>query len=230
MANKYANLVGTNKIKDEYTKINIGFDGVETDIDALNDRVDALDSRVDTIITTPIDGEAAAQELVDARAGFPTIGDRMTKIEEDIETHKTDYASNAIKKDGSVAMTGTLVVRNTNSINVRNGDALSYFDVDFPQLQTQRGILRFFRITNTTGDKSFDLCAGDGTSSIKFQIANGEISCINGNFVYITSGTGSPEGVVNKPMGSLYLRVDVGELYIKTTSTGNTGWKKVETE
>jgi hypothetical protein len=111
MANKYANLVGTNKIKDEYSKINIGFDKVEADINA-------VDNRVDTIITTPIDGEAAAQELVDARAGFSTIGDRMTNIEaaaqelvdaragfstigdrmtnieEDIETHKAENASN----------------------------------------------------------------------------------------------------------------------------------------
>ena len=96
MANKYANLVGTNKIKDEYTKINIGFDGVETDINALNNLVDALDSRVDTIITTPISGEAAAQELVDARAGFSTIGGRMTKIEEDIETHKADNTAHGM--------------------------------------------------------------------------------------------------------------------------------------
>ena len=98
--NKYANLVGTNKIKDEYTKINTGFDGVETDIDALNYLVDALDSRVDTIITTPIDGETAAQELVDARAGFSTIGGRMTQIEGDIETHAqelVDARASAVK-------------------------------------------------------------------------------------------------------------------------------------
>lgn len=33
MANRYANLVGGNKIKDEYTKINSGFDQVEVEID-----------------------------------------------------------------------------------------------------------------------------------------------------------------------------------------------------
>lgn len=96
MANKYANLVGTNKIKDEYTKINTGFDGVETDIDALNYLVDALDSRVDTIITTPIDGEAAAQEIVDARVSavksktFASLDARFEETEQDIATHLAD--------------------------------------------------------------------------------------------------------------------------------------------
>ena len=46
MANKYCNLVGTNKIKNEYTKINTGFDRVETDIDALNDLVDDIDTLI----------------------------------------------------------------------------------------------------------------------------------------------------------------------------------------
>ena len=94
--NKYANLVGTNKIKDEYTKINTGFDGVETDIDALNDLVDALDSRIDTIITTPIDGEAAAQEIVDARVSavksktFATLDARFEETEQDVESHMAE--------------------------------------------------------------------------------------------------------------------------------------------
>jgi hypothetical protein len=42
-----------------------------------------------------------------------------------------------------------------------------------------------------------------------------------------TSGAGSPEGVVNGAVGSLYTRTD-GEanatLYVKETGTGNTGW------
>lgn len=38
MANRYANLVGSNKIKDEYTKINTGFDKVEQEMDAKPDK------------------------------------------------------------------------------------------------------------------------------------------------------------------------------------------------
>lgn len=36
MSNRYANLVGSNKIKDEYSKINTGFDAVQTDIDSIS--------------------------------------------------------------------------------------------------------------------------------------------------------------------------------------------------
>lgn len=42
-----------------------------------------------------------------------------------------------------------------------------------------------------------------------------------------TNGTGSPEGVVTAPVGSLYSRTDGGAgttLYVKQSGTGNTGW------
>jgi hypothetical protein len=42
-----------------------------------------------------------------------------------------------------------------------------------------------------------------------------------------TSGTGTPEGAVTAPVGSLYTRTDGGAsttLYVKETGTGNTGW------
>lgn len=43
----------------------------------------------------------------------------------------------------------------------------------------------------------------------------------------IQSGTGSPEGVVTAPVGSLYMRADGGTnstMYVKQSGTGNTGW------
>lgn len=42
-----------------------------------------------------------------------------------------------------------------------------------------------------------------------------------------SSGTGSPEGVLSRPVGSLYSRTDGGAsttLYVKQSGTGNTGW------
>lgn len=44
---------------------------------------------------------------------------------------------------------------------------------------------------------------------------------------YLTTGTGTPEGAVTAPIGSLYTRIDGGAsttLYIKESGTGNTGW------
>jgi hypothetical protein len=43
----------------------------------------------------------------------------------------------------------------------------------------------------------------------------------------VSSGTGTPEGALTAPVGSLYLRFDGGAgttLYVKETGTGNTGW------
>ena len=45
--------------------------------------------------------------------------------------------------------------------------------------------------------------------------------------VQLRTGTGTPEGSVTAPVGSLYLRTDGSTsttLYVKTSGTGNTGW------
>ena len=57
MANKYCNLVGTNKIKDEYTKINTGFDRVEADINAVNARVDTIITMIAELLNENAEGE-----------------------------------------------------------------------------------------------------------------------------------------------------------------------------
>ena len=46
------------------------------------------------------------------------------------------------------------------------------------------------------------------------------------NSVFQT-GSGTPEGAVTAPVGTLYLRTDGGAattLYVKESGTGNTGW------
>ncbi len=82
MPNKYCNLDGTKKIKNEYKKINIGFDKVEKD-------VNNIDTRVNNIITTPAEG-ISAQEIIDARGGRPVLGKRFEDIEVDLASHKAD--------------------------------------------------------------------------------------------------------------------------------------------
>jgi hypothetical protein len=49
-------------------------------------------------------------------------------------------------------------------------------------------------------------------------------------FGYLYYGTGTPEGAVTAPVGSLYFRTDGGAgttLYIKESGAGNTGWVAV---
>lgn len=45
--------------------------------------------------------------------------------------------------------------------------------------------------------------------------------------VHVRTGTGSPEGVVTAPVGSVYLRTDGAAgttIYVKESGSGNTGW------
>ena len=79
MANKYCNLDGSKKIKDEYEKINIGFDRVEEDIK--------------DIIVTPAEG-VSEQEIIQARKGRGTLGTRLDEIDSNIDSLGTTIIAN----------------------------------------------------------------------------------------------------------------------------------------
>jgi hypothetical protein len=82
----------------------------------------------------------------------------------------------------------------------------------------------------------------DATNGTRAELsATGDLSLYTGNLVIgtsgkgvtlpggitWTSGSGSPEGVVTAPVGSLYSRSDGGlltSLYVKESGSGNTGW------
>ncbi len=99
MANRYANLIGTNKIRDEYPKINQAFDTVQQEVDALEADIEALDEKLDTIILNPIEGEVAAQEVVLARGNADTLPKRLDGIESDLNIIKSNVALKADKSE-----------------------------------------------------------------------------------------------------------------------------------
>jgi hypothetical protein len=46
----------------------------------------------------------------------------------------------------------------------------------------------------------------------------------------VTAGTGTPEGAVTAPIGSVFLRTDGGNstaVYVKESGSGNTGWRPI---
>ena len=66
--------------------------------------------------------------------------------------------------------------------------------------------------------------AADATSGTGLTTLNQVEVLIEG---YIRAGTGSPEGVVAAPVGTLYVDTSGGTgttLYVKESGTGNTGW------
>ena len=75
-----------------------------------------------------------------------------------------------------------------------------------------------FRVYGTT--------TGDKFASLKHNGSDMSIT-ESGSGVTWRTGTGTPEGNITAPVGSLYTRVDGGAsttLYIKESGSGNTGW------
>jgi len=88
MANRYANLVGANKIKDEYAKINTGFDAVQADVDAVNAELD--EHKADTVAHVT---QAEHDKLASIEPGaqvnqnaFSRVNDVQATTEEDALT------------------------------------------------------------------------------------------------------------------------------------------------
>lgn len=85
MANKYCILDGSNKIKDEYVKINKGFDRVESDVESI-------------IIGQDLSPNKDI-ELLNARGREATLGNRLNKIE--VSKADMDYIETQLSNIGS---------------------------------------------------------------------------------------------------------------------------------
>jgi hypothetical protein len=83
-------------------------------------------------------------------------------------------------------------------------------------------------VTETTaGTDAKKLIDAQVGSTSKFTVDNTGKVTLSGTTATISSGTGTPEGAVIAPVGSMYTRTDGGAgttLYIKKVGAGNTGW------
>lgn len=67
----------------------------------------------------------------------------------------------------------------------------------------------------------------DGPTNVTSANVNSNVTLVYTVAPKVFQGTGSPEGVVTAPIGSIYTRTDGGvgtTLYVKESGTGNTGW------
>lgn len=81
---------------------------------------------------------------------------------------------------------------------------------------------------------TYDVCLVNSVNSVVAGVPTGTqtLRCFgpispSQSTVTWTAGSGTPEGVVTAPVGSLFSRTDGGagtSLYVKQTGTGNTGW------
>ncbi len=87
---------------------------------------------------------------------------------------------------------------------------------------TGGGIIGIESIILPNQDSVYDI----GSPSARFRNIYASSISITGGLSWFT-GSGSPEGVVTAPIGSLYSNTAGGAsttLYVKTSGTGNTGW------
>jgi hypothetical protein len=96
---------------------------------------------------------------------------------------------------------------------------------------TNAQIFRLYETDSGANDEYLELSAASGTNLIRPQATGtGTASVVRYHTttsVFWTSGSGTPEGVVTAPIGSLYTRTDGGAattLYVKESGTGSTGW------
>jgi hypothetical protein len=91
--------------------------------------------------------------------------------------------------------------------------------------------LRIYEMDSGANDEYLEISAASGTNLIRPQATGtGTASVVRYHTttsVFWTSGSGTPEGVVTAPVGSLFTRTDGGAattLYVKESGTGSTGW------
>jgi len=120
---------------------------------------------------------------------------------------------------GSLSVAGTLTVSGIeNRIRnlIVNG---GYFEVESYGSQYGSGKLRTYFDAN---NRRWILTTNIGGTAYPLSIAL--------NDVLILSNTGSPEGSITAPAGSIYLRIggSAGQtFYVKVSGTGNTGWQAI---
>ncbi|NBW09755.1 MAG: hypothetical protein EBR82_17200 [Caulobacteraceae bacterium] len=105
----------------------------------------------------------------------------------------------------------------TGKLKVGNGstrwNSLAYFDGS--NAETIRDVIGAALGAGT----GLQVVVNDPADTITVQLASG--------YALPRTGTGTPEGAVTAPVGTLFLRTDGGAgttLYVKETGSGNTGW------
>lgn len=222
----------TDNLRQGRDKINDNFTEVE-------DKIQQIDDRVDTIISDPTPGKDP--ELVDIRTPDPsytplepisTAGGMTRDMQKQFAAHKADYDQYV----GDIASLGIGVgVIPRVSTDLNSEFELGWVRIDFgttqnaPPVGFAWGVCRIDRRnasavyqtayrTDGAGVRIFSRKYNAGTWSDWVEIITDAV---------LKSGSGSPEGSVVAPPGTLYRRTDTGELWVKKTGTGNTGWGQV---
>jgi hypothetical protein len=157
----------------------------------------------------------------------------------------TDVGYVEIAKPAAGAVGPVLYLHNT--VNSASGGHAAEIRFNLRELEdtTRNAVIRAVTTGSFGSDPALSFLTSSGTAGTpteRLRVAPaGDVTVSTGNLVIgtagkgvtlpggitWTSGSGSPEGVVTAPIGSLYSRSDGGlltSLYVKESGSGNTGW------
>lgn len=136
----------------------------------------------------------------------------------------------AEKIKDSYGKINTSVTNLNNSKMEKSGDTMTgnlSIQKEFPSLilddTSVGGVLA--SLTGYSGRLSIRLGANSSANEVLGVMTDGLLFSPNGRRIVI--GTGSPQGVVAAPAGSIYLNTSGGAsttIWVKESGTGNTGW------
>jgi hypothetical protein len=164
-------------------------------------------------------------------ASTPLAGTEVLPIVQSGTTKKVSVANltagRAVSASNVTVSTGAVGLVSSFSDGVAQGIVLSSGSGYFGIYNPNYGDIAFRSGGNTSDTfriaEAGNLTVGYGNLVIG---TSGKGVTLPGGITW-TSGSGSPEGVVTAPVGSLYSRSDGGagtSLYVKQSGSGNTGW------
>lgn len=162
-------------------------------------------------------------------AGNTTLGDAST------DAHVINGGATFVDSNGA-----TIAGANLTGITVRDDTPLAAGVGGFISLggkytaggaYADGAVIKAMKTNGTDGNYSYGLvfgtiANGDGAVTERVRISDAGAVTFNSGPT-LRTGTGDPEGVVEAPVGSLFLRTDGGAsttLYVKESGVSNTGW------
>lgn len=94
MANRFCNLTGTNKIKDDFDNVNDGFDDVQQELDASDNRIDGH-----------VAGTSEKHSTTHITNSSNISGSTTTEVLNNVKTRMDDHVAGTTEKHGSSAIT-----------------------------------------------------------------------------------------------------------------------------
>jgi hypothetical protein len=127
-----------------------------------------------------------------------------------------------------VTDTGNMLIEGGGQFSLTGGTALINADAA-ANIQIRNGTTARFQVFGASGNVApgADNTQTLGTSALRWSTVYGTNLRPGDGTVIWTAGSGTPEGAVAAPVGSLFTRTDGGAsttLYVKQSGTGNTGW------